>query len=246
MTEIAPGLHRLGTELVNWYLLERYDQLVVFDAGYPRYYEELDAALRLRGRQPGDISAVLLTHADPDHIGFAERLRREGVPVYLHNADAALARLKSKKTEARLLPNLRNRAFRRHLGHALRSGMPRRVREFTPIHDGDVLDVPGNPRVVHVPGHSEGSCAFYLAEQRVLVAGDAFCMLSPVTGETGPQIPPPALNFSTAMAGASLERLAEIAELDAGLVLPGHGDPWRGSVRDLVESLGISAKQPLP
>lgn len=240
MTEIAPGVHRLGTELVNWYLLEHDDQFVVFDAGYPRYYEELEATLAARGRRPSDISALLLTHGDPDHIGFAERLRLEGVAVYLHDADAALARLKSKKTEARLLPNLKNRAFRRHLGHALRSGMPRRLRAFTPVHDGDVLAIPGSPRVVHVPGHSEGSCAFYLAEQRLIVAGDAFCMLSPVTGETGPQLPPPALNFSTAMARASLERLAE---LEAELVVPGHGDPWRGTVPELVGHLGVSAKR---
>ena len=239
MTEIAPGLHRLGTELVNWYLLEHDNQFVVFDAGYPRYYEELELALASRGRRPSDISALLLTHGDPDHIGFAERLRREGVPVYLHDADAALARLKSKKTEARLLPNLRNRAFRRHIGHALRSGMPRRLREFTPIHDGDVLGVPASPRVVHVPGHSEGSCAFYLAEQRLIIAGDALCMLSPVTGETGPQLPPPSLNVSTSTARASLERLAE---LEAELVLPGHGDPWRGTVPELIERLGVSAK----
>ena len=240
MTEIAPGLHRLGTELVNWYLLEYDNQFVVFDAGYPRYYEELEAVLASRGRRPRDISALILTHGDPDHIGFAERLRREEVPVYLHDADAALARLKSKKTEARLLPNLRNRAFRRHLGHALRSGMPRRLRGFTPIHDGDVLGVPGSPRVVHVPGHSEGSCAFYLTEKRVIVAGDAFCMLSPVTGETGPQVPPAALNVSTPMARASLKRLVE---LEAELVLPGHGDPWRGTVPALVERLDVSATQ---
>jgi glyoxylase-like metal-dependent hydrolase (beta-lactamase superfamily II) len=241
MTEIAPGLHRLGTELVNWYLLEDDNQVVVFDAGYPRYYKELEAALASRGRRPSDISALLLTHGDPDHIGFAERLRREGVPVYLHEADAGLARLKSKKTEARLLPHLRNRGFRRHLGHAIRSGMPRRLREFTPIHDGDVLDLPGHPRVVHVPGHSEGSCAFYLPDRRAIVAGDAFCMLSPLTGDTGAQVMPPALNSSTSAARASLERLAE---LDAELVLPGHGEPWRDTALHLVERLGISAKQP--
>jgi glyoxylase-like metal-dependent hydrolase (beta-lactamase superfamily II) len=241
MTEIAPGLHRLGTELVNWYLLEQDGQLVVFDAGYPRYYEELERELATRGLKADDISALLLTHGDPDHIGFAERLRGEGVPVYLHEADTGVAQLKSKKTEGRLLPNLRNREFRRTIGHALRSGLPRTLRESTPIHDGELLDVPGRPRVVHVPGHSEGSCAFYLADLRAIVAGDCFCMLSPLTGETGPQVMPPTLNSSTATARESLKRLAE---LDAELVLPGHGEPWKGSARSLVERLGISVGQP--
>jgi glyoxylase-like metal-dependent hydrolase (beta-lactamase superfamily II) len=241
MTEVAPGLHRLGTELVNWYLLEQDDQFVVFDAGYPGYYKELERVLAARGHQASDISAVLLTHGDPDHIGFAERLRRQGVPVYLHEADIGLARLKSKKTEQRLMPNLRHRAFRRHLGHALRSGVPRRLRESRPIRDGEVLGVPGHPRVVHIPGHSEGSCGFYLSDQRALIAGDSFCMLSPITGATGPQVMPAALNFSTPMARASLKR---VTDLDTELVLPGHGAPWRGSTGELAERLGISATQP--
>jgi glyoxylase-like metal-dependent hydrolase (beta-lactamase superfamily II) len=240
MTEIAAGLHRCGTELINWYLFEQDGHVVVFDAGYPRYYNELERALGSRGLQVGDISALLLTHGDPDHIGFAERLRRAEVPVYLHDADRGLAQLKSKKSEERLLPNLRRRGLRRSIGHGLRSGLPRRLRASTALHDGDVLDVPGRPRVIHTPGHTDGSCSFHLAELGVIIAGDAFCMLSPLTGETGPQVMPPALNSSTARARESLWRLAG---LDAECVLPGHGEPWQGSPRSLVEQLGISAAE---
>jgi hypothetical protein len=40
-----------------------------------------------------DVRALVLTHGHTDHIGFAERLRREDhVPVSVHEADAALAR----------------------------------------------------------------------------------------------------------------------------------------------------------
>ena len=45
------------------------------------------------GRSLDDVRGVVLTHGDTDHIGFAERLRRDhGVPVYVHAADAARAR----------------------------------------------------------------------------------------------------------------------------------------------------------
>jgi glyoxylase-like metal-dependent hydrolase (beta-lactamase superfamily II) len=219
---------------VNWYLLEDADGLVVFDAGYPNHYAQLADALEARGRRPADVAAVLLTHGDPDHIGFAERLRRGGVPVCLHEADRPLARLKFKQTEASMLPYLRKRAMRRQFGQALRSGLPRKLQDSRPIRGGETLDLPGRPRVVHVPGHSDGSCAFYLTDQRAIVAGDAFCTLSPATGETGPQLMAPALNASTRQARESLPRLAE---LDADLVLPGHGDPWRGSARELIRRI---------
>src|SRR5207344_1345138 len=44
-------------------------------------------------RSLADVRALLITHGDSDHLGFAERLRKEaGVPVYVHKADAARAR----------------------------------------------------------------------------------------------------------------------------------------------------------
>src|ERR687890_739214 len=71
--EIAPGIHRIGDQsMVNSYLLEDAGEVTIIVA---------------------DVRALVLTHGHTDHIGFAERLRRErSVPVSVHEADAALAR----------------------------------------------------------------------------------------------------------------------------------------------------------
>jgi glyoxylase-like metal-dependent hydrolase (beta-lactamase superfamily II) len=50
-------------------------------------------ALRRIGRVPGDVEALVLTHAHFDHIGLAEQARAElGVPVWIHENDAPLTR----------------------------------------------------------------------------------------------------------------------------------------------------------
>jgi len=35
--------------------------------------------------------------------------------------------------------------------------------------DGDKLDVPGHPQVVHAPGHTDGSAALFLEDRSVLL-----------------------------------------------------------------------------
>src|SRR3954451_5121688 len=89
----AEGIHRVEHARVNWYLVEDGDAVTIVDCGFPRSWSGLQSALAELGRSPADVEAVVLTHAHPDHIGFAERARTEwDVPVWLHERDRSLSR----------------------------------------------------------------------------------------------------------------------------------------------------------
>src|SRR4029078_1546729 len=92
--ELAPSLHRLGgSTLVNSYLVADATGVTLIDARLPGYWKQLPGELAAMGRSMDDVRGVVLTHGDTDHVGFAERFRRErGVPVYVQPADAARAR----------------------------------------------------------------------------------------------------------------------------------------------------------
>ena len=91
--EISTGIRRLGTGIVNAYLVEAAGEVTIIDAGAPSYWGDLPAELAAMGRTLDDVRAVVLTHGHSDHIGFAERIRRErGTPILVHELDAALAR----------------------------------------------------------------------------------------------------------------------------------------------------------
>src|SRR4051795_10444548 len=92
-TNVAPGVHRIEDANTNWYLVEEDSRLTVVDAGAPNSWESLGDALAQIGRRRDDGAANALTHAHFDHVGFAERARRElGVPVFVHENDVPLTR----------------------------------------------------------------------------------------------------------------------------------------------------------
>jgi glyoxylase-like metal-dependent hydrolase (beta-lactamase superfamily II) len=230
-SEVAPGVHRLGTDLVNWYLVvDRDGALTAVDSGLSCYAELMGHELEALGRRPEDVRAVVLTHAHADHTGLAGRLADAGARVLVHADDAGLAaRPRPQRTDGSVLCALATSGTaRRFFLRMTRDGglRPPRLTDVETFADGDELDVPGRPRVIHTPGHTAGHCALYFPEHRALFAGDLLCTLHFVTGRTGPQTMPRAANVDTEQSVASLSRIEPV---DASLVLPGHGDPFEGS-----------------
>ena len=237
--EIAPGIRRLGNGLVNAYLLEEGGAVTVIDAGLPGYWRALPGELAAMGRTLADVRAILLTHAHSDHIGFAERLRRSsGVPVRVHERDAALARGEEKTRGS--LGRIRPLPIARFLLYAMRNGFSAPpILEVSTFADGERIDgIPGSPRAIHVPGHTAGSAALHVASRGVLFIGDAIVTLGVASGAAGPQLS--AFGADDAQALASLERLEGI---EARLMLPGHGEPWAGGVGEAVRIARSRAKK---
>jgi glyoxylase-like metal-dependent hydrolase (beta-lactamase superfamily II) len=236
-TELAPGVWGLGSELVNWYLVEDGGRLTAVDAGLPGFRDRLESDLARIGRATGDVDAVVLTHSDSDHTGLVPRLREAGARVLIHaDDDASLRKPGPKGGDARpvnMLPYLWRPTALRLLAHFARNGggRPPRVEGAETFGGGEVLDVPGRPRAVHTPGHTPGHCVLHFEEHGAVFTGDALCTVNPLTGREGPQVMPSPFNVSTA---GCFDSLAAIEGLSAGVVLPGHGEPWHGAVEGAV------------
>lgn len=237
--QVAPGVHRCADGLVNWYLLEEAGELLLIDSGWPSSWSRIVAAVDQLGRKPTDLRSVLLTHGHGDHLGAAERVRREwGTPVRARDQEVGRVRGQASGSSSfALVPGLLPQLWRpTALGfvlHAARHGFmtPTWVEEVSPFTDGDVLDLPGRPRAVATPGHTAGHTSFVCDGSGVLFSGDALVTMDVLTRERGPRLLPPAVTDDTAAARASLSVLEP---LRADVLLPGHGEPWHGSPADAV------------
>ena len=236
--QLAPHLHRIGNDIVAAYLIVTDEGVTVIDAGLAGHYAELTTELDGLGKTVADIRGIILTHGDSDHIGFAERIRRErGVPIRVHEADAALAR-GEVPNPARGFGTVRLGPVVSFLLWSARHGMFRLppIAEVVAFGDGATLDVPGAPRVILVPGHTPGSAALVFPRHDAVFVGDAFATYSVTTGVEGPQVAPFTADRDTAI--ASLHRLDGLA---ARLLLPGHGQPWTGGAAEAVRRVRASA-----
>ena len=235
---LAPNLYRLGNDIVAAYLIVTDEGLTLIDAGLPGHYRDLVHELAGLGRSLTDIRGVVLTHGDGDHIGFAERLRREhGVPVFIHGADAGRARGEGKPKST--MGRMKLGAVARFAWYSSRKGGLRTtyLTEVDEITDDQVLDLPGAPRIIALPGHSPGSIAVHSPVADAVFVGDALTTRHVLTGRPGPQPAP----FTDDPAQA-LTSLARLADLGVTWVLPGHGAPWNAGVPAVISQVKAAAE----
>ena len=249
--EVAPGIRRIGSRYTNFYLIEDRGKLTLLDAGLPGYWRHLVLELEAMGKELSDIDAVLLTHYHPDHVGVAERVRQAAsARVFAHAADAAFITADRRSQPPNFLAQMWRPRVLVFMLHSVRAGAARHVpvASLETFSDGEIVDVPGRPRVIHTPGHTAGQCALLLESRDVLFSADALVTIDLLSGERCPAIPPDFVNANTMQA---LGALSSLERVSASVMLPGHGEPWRSGVSEAVRlarqhASGASALAPRP
>ena len=206
------------------------DDVTLIDSGWAGDAEAVVAAVRAIGSRPEDVRAVLLTHAHLDHVGGARHLHdRFGVPTYTGVVEVAHAH-RDHLEQAGPFDVVRNLWRPGAVPWTLRIMRKGALKDVVLPHaqpfprDG-ALDLPGAPVPVPTAGHTSGHTAYHLPQAGAVVTGDGLVTGHPLLRDRGPQVLPAMFNHGDPLAG-----LAPLADLDADLVLPGHGDPVRQPV----------------
>ena len=165
---VAPGIAL--DRFVYSYLIAG-ETITLIDTGVAGCKTRIFDYIRSIGRDPAEISLVILTHSHPDHIGAARAIREEtGCSVAAHPAERAWIEDVELQNRERPVP-----------GFATLVGGP--VPIDYELDRGDTIDIDGSReyelQVLHTPGHSAGSISLYLENEGALFSGDVI----PVTGD---------------------------------------------------------------
>ncbi|ALC24734.1 MBL fold metallo-hydrolase [Streptomyces pristinaespiralis] len=208
--QVSPRLYMFRFPIGQAYVWRDGDDLTLVDAGHAGSAPLMEEGLRGAGLDPARVRRIVLTHCHRDHVGAAGVLaERHGSEILAHRLDAPVVRGERPVPEPVLLDW--EVPLYEH-GLTVPPAPPTRVdRE---LEDGDVLDFGGGARVVHSPGHTDGSIGLHLPVHGVLFTGD--CVAG--VGEVMLGV----FNVDRAAARASMRRLASLAP---STVCFGHGDP---------------------
>jgi len=235
MPEVAPDVFRVRSRRVNCYLVRDGSSLTLVDSGLPEHWAAIKSSCGALGLDVSAIEAVLQTHVHSDHAGSAERARVEAAAaIRLHPDDAELADGRThRRNERPVAAYLWRPAAVAAMWELIAGGglrMPG-LGGYSQLSHGDRLEVPGCPTVVGLPGHTRGSVGFVVPDRDACFSGDALVTLDLLTGHRGPRLLSRAFMEDSRQALSSLDRLAD---LKVGTLLPGHGDPWHGSLSEAV------------
>lgn len=238
MEQVAEGVFLVHGTATNWTVVVEDDAVTLVDTGYPADREAVVRSLELLGRKPGDVAAVLVTHAHTDHIGAVDVFTQaHGTCVLMHEQEVPHARREflDQVTAGKVLANGWRPGVLSWARHAIRAGGTTDVRVpgAEPFPAVGPLDLPGRPVPVPTPGHTPGHCAYHLPDTGVLVTGDALVTAHPTSRAAGPQLLLDMFHGDPARTRATLNALAAVP---ADTLLPGHGPVHRGSSREAVEA----------
>jgi glyoxylase-like metal-dependent hydrolase (beta-lactamase superfamily II) len=223
---------------INVWVLEDDDGVALVDTGIdiPTSRQAWEALLAgpLAGRP---VTRVIVTHFHPDHVGLAGWLsERFGVPLWMSREEWLFARMLS--ADVRDAPPKEAVAYWRAAGWdeeriaaEARNGWGRFASLVSPVpvsfirmRDGDTIRIGGRTwRVLIGSGHSPEHACLVDEAGGVMIAGDQ--VLPRITSNVS-------LSVSEPEGDPLGDWLASIAKLkvlrDDLLVLPSHGEPFRG------------------
>jgi len=197
---------------VNCYLVRTGDGFILIDTGMTNKRGAIEKQLESVGCQPGNLTLIVLTHGDFDHCGNAAYLEKKfGTQIAMHKDDSGMV----ERGDMLWNRNKQNILIRIIFKLFFRLRKSDRFKPDLYIDEGyDFLGHGFDAKVLHIPGHSQGSIGILTAR------GDLFC------GDLLANVAKPEIWSIIDDAVAAHASVEKLKRLQINTVYPGHGQPF--------------------
>ncbi|MCR8845867.1 MBL fold metallo-hydrolase [Paenibacillus sp. SC116] len=213
--------------------------LLLVDAGYPGQLPLLEEALRKLGKSTKQITNIIITHQDMDHIGSLPDIVKESeLDIEVLSSPVEMPYIQGDKTLLKLTPEAIKQAeasLPPQLPEQWRSAFlfllnnPPRAHVHRTLQDGEQLSYCGGLTVIPTPGHTPGHISLYHQSSKTLIAGDAMVVAE------GQLFGPDAMH--TLDLRTAYNSLHQLAQYDIDTVICYHGGMYTGDANQRIAEL---------
>lgn len=197
------------------------NNIILIDCGFIGSMHILEEELNRYGLSVNQLTGLVLTHHDHDHMGEAAELKRLNGNLKVYSSPVEAPFISAQEKPLRLcqaeemqktLPP-EEQEFGKAFCNMLRQVEPVEVDYF--LHDGDSLDWCGGCRVIATPGHTPGHISLLMENESIIITGDAIALKGGCPVIANPQF---TLNMEQAV-----ESMEKLLSMKAGFYYCYHG-----------------------
>ncbi|MBP2631622.1 MAG: metal-dependent hydrolase [Firmicutes bacterium] len=210
-------------------IIQDENNLILVDCGFPGFVGQIKEAMKQVGVSIQDLTKIIITHHDHDHIGAlkeivslypeVEVLCSEKQVPYITGQKKSL-RLAQAEENHKVLNESERVANQKFMDMIL---AVQHVTKVTTVKDGELLPICGGVQIIDTSGHMPGHISVYIPSEKTLIAGDALGIQNGDLCIANPQFV-----LDMKMAVRSIEK---ISHLDVEKVICYHGGEYDKDVK---------------
>ena len=166
-------------DVIHPVILKDASNMVLIDCGYNGFLPILEQAMEEKKLVCGELTHVVITHHDHDHMGALSELKQKYPKIQV---------VESKKESAYISGILK--PLRLEQAEAIQPNLPEDQKEYglafcnilknlrpvevdTEVRDGEVFNWCGGCTIIGTPGHTPGHISIYANQKKTIITGDA-------------------------------------------------------------------------
>lgn len=203
------------------------------DCGYEETYAEFVSELNKVGVTIRDLSAILISHDDIDHIGALKLFKDDNPDLIIYSSQIEAASISGKVKSERLrqaeatLSTIAEEYRPWALKFIAQLQSIKRIDVDLTLHENDRIE--DEIQVVSTPGHTQGHISFYIPAHSTLIANDALVVEGGEFNLANPQF--------TLDREQAVQSVEKIRALGAEKIICYHGGIAEGNISAKLSAL---------